>query len=108
MLLACLCLVSCFNNPLPDRMRQRGAGNWQGHQGADAGVAEAQYEQAKLYAEARGAERNLVLAYKLAKLAAFQGHVLARELRDKLRKEMTAAGIEEGDRLAAEFRPTFK
>ena len=107
-LLLSVCAVSCFNNPLPERMQQSGAGHWQGHQGAEAGVPEAQYEQAKVYADARGPERNLVLAYKWAKLAGFQGHVQARQLQDKLRKEMTAAEIEMGERLAAEFRPMFK
>jgi TPR repeat protein len=72
---------------------------------ADKGYAPAQKNLGIMYALGRGVPENIVEAYKWFNLAAVQGEATAVDARDKMQEFMTPAQIEEGQRLAAEWRP---
>lgn len=65
-----------------------------------------------MYYRGHGVSRNDVMAYMLTVLAAAQGHETAREVRDIILETLSREQLEEGQRLATEWRvgspfPTF-
>ena len=72
---------------------------------ADQGLAGAQLNLGVMYANGRGVPQNYVEAYKWFALSAAQGDANAVTGRDLVRRQMTAAQIAEGERLAAAWQP---
>lgn len=72
---------------------------------AEQGHADAQFHLAAMYATGDGVPRDLVIAYKWVTLATAQGNTVAKEVRDVLEKEMTAAQITEARKLSGEWKP---
>ncbi len=70
---------------------------------ADAGVSDAQFCLGMHYANARGVDRDFVVAHKWLNLAAMQGDPSARDVRGELALEMSTDDIAEAQRLAREW-----
>ena len=58
-----------------------------------------------MYLYGAGMPEDLIIAYMWLNLAAAQGHEVANEMREMLEKSMTAAQIDEGQRLCREWKP---
>lgn len=72
---------------------------------AEQGQMLAQCDLGEMYAQGEGVSENLILAYKWFTLAAAQGDEKAADLRNLVTDRMTASQIDEGQRLAAEWKP---
>ena len=73
---------------------------------AEQGNSQAQYNLGRMYHRGLSVPQNYVQAYKWFNLAAAQGDALAVTNRDQVAALMTPAQIAEGQRLAAEWRPS--
>lgn len=73
-------------------------------QAAEQGHAEAQHNLGVAYYKGRGLTSNRVMAYVMANLAAAQGHQNAAILRTRYLSELSQAQINEGQRIASEWR----
>ena len=71
---------------------------------ADQGVAAAQYNLGYMYYKGHGVARDYVQAYKWWALAAAQNHEHGPRNRDVAASKMTAAQLEEGQRLVREWQ----
>jgi TPR repeat protein len=72
---------------------------------AEQGNAEAQHNLGVMYANGQGISRDLVLAYALFNLSAAQGIDQAVKNRDRLLAQLSPRQVQEGQRLASEWRP---
>lgn len=74
--------------------------------GADAGIPQAQFVLANLYADGRGVPENYVVAMKWLILSSASGHDAARDMAGQLRTYMTVAQIAEAQGQAEAWQPT--
>lgn len=72
---------------------------------AEQGFAEAQNNLGGMYANGRGVPQDLVVAYTLFNLSAAQGADMAVKNRDRLLPQLNPRQVQEGQRLAAEWKP---
>lgn len=70
--------------------------------GAEQGEADAQVNLGLAYYDGKGVRQDFVMAYMWISLAAEQGHELARNNKDILTKEMTAADVSKAQTLSRE------
>lgn len=73
---------------------------------AEQGEASAQFNLGLMYRRGQGVPQSFVEAYMWLNLAAASGDEGARTARDRVMRDMTPAQIAEGQRRAAEWRPT--
>ena len=72
---------------------------------AEQGNASAQVNLGFMYDEGQGVSKSLIQAYLWYNLSAAQGNENAIKNRKILEREMTAAQIEEAQRLSTKYRP---
>ena len=72
---------------------------------AEQGDDNAQFFLGRMYRDGIGVPKDLLISYMWLNLAAAQGHEVANEMREMLEKSMTAAQIDEGQRLCREWKP---
>ena len=71
---------------------------------AEQGDADAQVNLGAMYSIGQGVSPNPVIAYVLETLATAQGHEMARHSRDLTLRELSSNQVNEGQRLASEWR----
>ena len=72
---------------------------------SEQGVGRAQFNLSVAYYTGDAVPKNVIEAYKWMRLSAAQGYERARNGLQTIRSAMTADEIEEGNRLASDFKP---